>query len=233
MHVFIGDSITAGKPGVSYVDYINGIGRKVNLGRGGDTTFGLLNRVEKGINTISADSVVIEIGTNDILLPILNTHSSSWHTVVSSLIMRGSKPAIDIEEFSFLYNSILNKLHNQNTICISIPCIGESINSSINQKVNEYNMRIKRSCEQRNIRYIDFNTWQKKQIEPNKNDSTYFVTKSYSDVLMDTLLTTYLGLSMTISKKRGLLTTIDGIHLNKRSAKELSFMIRKEIIINE
>jgi len=229
MTLFFGDSITAGKPGASYVDYTITSEGKKNFGLGGDTVYGLQERIKKLKFPRKNCNVVLEIGTNDILLPFLQKYSLSWYKVVNNIYRRGSKPIIEEDDFRDAYKTILGFFMECRMICISIPCIGENYNSSLNNKVNDYNLVIKDLCSKNKAKYVDFNQWQKEQIRTKYNETPYFISKCYSNVMLDTLTTTYLGLSNAISEKRFLVVTVDGVHLNKKSAYQLGKMISIEV----
>jgi lysophospholipase L1-like esterase len=214
-----GDSITQGLPGVSYVKYLN---KEVyqNHGLGGDTLTGMISRVKKYINKHTCNEFVLEIGANDILLPYLCNYSSLWNKRIQ---IRGKSPIVDISAFIIEYRKTLEILNSKNISIVSIPCLGENIKSELNRKVDDYNFEIKNLCNKMGIRYIDFNSWQKENISDKENP--YFISKDPNDTIWDTLLTTYLGRSMSISKKRNLDITVDGVHLNNAGAKGLAVLI--------
>ncbi len=57
----------------------------INRGLGGDTLLGAMNRVNKMLSNSKYDDVdqyIIEIGTNDVLLPSLEKRSFLWRLII-------------------------------------------------------------------------------------------------------------------------------------------------------
>lgn len=224
-----GDSITAGNPGISYVQYLQkSICKKYGIG--GDTVSGLLNRMITISQKKIFSAYIIEIGANDILLFFLLDYSESWRKIVKRIIARGSVPLSNVDDFIAEYQRLLIFLLNLKVkvVVVSIPCLGEKAEEGLNQKVNEYNQCIKKLCVKLNVAYVDFYVWQKESIEIINNASDYFIQKDYYKVMKDSLLTA-LGFSEFMSRKRSLIVTIDGVHLNHRGARGLANMIDESI----
>lgn len=222
----LGDSITVGRPGESYLKYIDSPRDYHNHGCSGETLWGLSRRIDSFISQ-SYDDFIIEIGVNDILLPYLKDHSLAWNHKVQKLILRGSIPLEEVHDFKREYEKLIWKLEDKNVKIISIPCIGEVLNSDLNQKVDEYNDSIQELCEKYHLRYIDFNKWQKMALGLSEFRSPYFISTSIYGLMFDSVLTTRLGLSDFISKIRRLVVTVDGVHLNKNGAQNLARLIQK------
>ncbi len=228
MIVCFGDSITAGIPGVSYFRYLESKEKYRNLGVGGDTLFGLSKRVDKFLSESSCDEMIIQIGANDILLPFLKQRSRIWDKITYRLNLRGSVPINNIETFIKKFEILIKKILDFKIRVISIPCIGENVESDLNKKVDIYNEAIYNLCNKYNIKYIDFNKWQKGIIRQSDIESEYIISEYFIKILIDTILTTYLGFSKYISQKRKLVVTVDGVHLNKLGAKGLAELITTE-----
>ncbi|SET30338.1 Lysophospholipase L1 [Natronincola peptidivorans] len=217
-----GDSITQGQPGVSYLKYLD---KKIyqNHGLGGDTLTGMLNRVKENISKSECNNYILQIGTNDVLLPHLKECSNAWKNKIK---VKNKAPIVDLSRYRDEYEKLIEVLHTKHISIISIPCLGENLNSDLNKKVDAYNLVIMNICNNKGIRYINFNSWQKKSIREKENH--YFISENPNDVIWDSLLTTYLGLSGWISKKRDLDITVDGVHLNCKGAIGLAKLIMKE-----
>lgn len=222
--VCFGDSITNGNPGVSYLRYLQSSCK--NYGIGGITLLELSNRIKSIVVNEPYKTCILEVGANDILLPFLLNYSKSWREKTKRIIDRGSIPLATSEEFINEYQKLLHFLLNQqaSVIVVSIPCLSENLEWSLNLKVNEYNQCVEKLCKQLNITYIDFNTWQKEIIIKTSISSDYFIHKDYYTVMTDTLMTT-MGFSEYLSKKRKLFVTVDGIHLNHRGARGLALLV--------
>lgn len=224
-----GDSITAGHPGISYFRYLKRKNDYQNFGLGGDTLLGLSKRIGCFLMKSSCKEFIIEIGGNDILLPFLKKHSKEWAKIVDRLIARGSVPLPKAADFTEEYEKLIWKLSDKKIKAISIPCIGENIESDLNAKVDKYNESIKNLCIKYGVAYVDFNKWQKEIINNSNPGTGYFISKNPFDVMIDSLITTYLGFSSWISKKRKLIVTVDGVHLNKKGAKGLAHLIEEDV----
>ena len=217
-----GDSITKGQPGVTYIKYLD---KKIykNYGLGGDNLDGMARRIEKYINCSTCSNFVLEIGANDIFLPFLLSYSVAWRKRIEA---RSTFSINDPVQFGIRYKKLLDRLYNKNITIVSIPCLGEHVHSELNNRVDEYNAVIWDMCKIKGIKYIDFNSWQKENIKEKSKFS--FISKKPNDVLWDIFITTFFDLSIGLSKKRNLDTTIDGIHLNSKSASCLAYLIEED-----
>lgn len=226
-----GDSITKGIPGVSYLSFVDKKWKLKNYGLGGDTLIGLRNRVSMDMNNPGCDSYIIQIGTNDILLPYLLNHSVRWKDRVGVVIKRGSIPCENEHRFKEEYERLICELRKQGkkVKVISIPCIGEDLNSELNLKVDARNLILKSLTDEYGIDYIDFNSWQKKALADKNYVDSFFISKNPFDVVLDSLITSFFPVSDYISRKRGLYITIDGCHLNKIGAKGLAGLVEERL----
>jgi lysophospholipase L1-like esterase len=225
-----GNSITAGVPGISYYRYLKKNPELKNNGVGGDTVFGLKNRIASD-NICKDDLYIIEIGTNDIMLPYLCALSPQWVSTVKKIEKSGRRISKSIAEFTENFRELLKELEFNKVGIVSMPCIGEDMDSTINIKVDEYNSLIKELCFNANKAYIDFNFFQKKEIGENqaRKAPNYFIDKNPMYMITDIALTNIFGLSNYLSSKRKLITTVDGVHLNSSGALLLSKLVNKFI----
>ena len=225
-----GDSITKGVPGVSYLRFVNKKWNPKNCGLGGDTLLGLSKRIALNIHKSESASYILQIGTNDILLPFLLNHSEAWGTRITELINKRSKLCENECRFREEYENLLTNLGKQGKAVkvINIPCLGEDLESCLNEKVDHYNKVIKSITEAQAIDYIDFNGWQKKVLTENSGEGSFFISKNPLDVVIDSLLTTFSPASDHLSSKRGLQLTIDGCHLNNLGARGLASLVEEK-----
>ena len=217
----LGDSITAGVPGVSYCRYLTHR-PLVQDGKGGDTVFGLKQRL-KAYAPDSASIFVIEIGTNDIMLPYLKTLSDDWSLGIDAMERKGLRISSDRDEFLQEYQAVLEHLAGARVLCVSIPCIGENMGSPVNARVDFYNQGIEQLCSEHNKTFIDFNRWQKSCLKD--GGSAYFIQPKRSHMLLDILLSKGLFLTSRLSRSRQLVSTLDGVHLNHYGAQNLARLI--------
>jgi lysophospholipase L1-like esterase len=225
MYYCFGDSITEGKPGVSYVKYL---GKNFhNFGKGGDTVISLTLRLKAFMQNHYIENLIVQVGTNDVLLPFLSSYSPSWGKTVKKIFYTGRIPSKNKNEFEKKFRDLIEFISGKNVIVINIPIIGENKNSELNKKVDEYNDIINNLCKEYSIKLVDFNSWQKSQIiYENKN---YFISKNPFKMIMDSIFVRTPKISLLVSKRRDLSVTVDGVHLNAFSAKKLAELIKKNI----
>jgi lysophospholipase L1-like esterase len=230
MYLCFGDSITKGVPGVSYLKYLDKKQKYKNFGLGGDTIIGLSKRIKGQLEKNEYKNYIIQIGTNDILLPFLSRYSQKWNTQVNNLMKNGRLPCNDIQQFEEKYRQLLSELLNadKSITVINIPCIGENADSELNRKVDAYNLAIKDVANDFNVGLIDFNGWQKNILNQYSIVEPYFITKEPLDMVLDSLLTPLSLLRKKISNKRGLNLTVDGCHLNDIGARGLAELVQDE-----
>ena len=231
--VFIGDSLTAGRPGVSYWRFLHKKSKLINKGLGGDTLLGATDRAEKMLSNPRYNDVeqyIIEIGTNDVLDPVIQKQSIILEMLVKIMgRAQGSVPCKDITEFSIKYEELLQKLINQNKTIgvIGLPII-ESGTQLVNETMMEYDSVIVGLCNKCNIPYLNL-----RQLEMQmKGDDcgSYCESTTIPRNIFNTVITTILPFSMQISKLRGLSVTVDGTHLNRNMAKVLATAIEKKFL---
>lgn len=227
MYLCYGDSITKGSPGVSYLRYISAKQKFKNLGLGGETLIGLNDRINDSLTNVDNMNYIIQIGTNDILLPFLMQYSMEWEKRIEYIIKRGSLPCVNVDQFKEIYTDLIKKLLllEKNITIINIPCIGEDISSGLNRQVEIYNCVIHKLSIEYGIKYIDFYGWQKSLLKDSQKDESYFISKNPFDVIMDVLLTSLKPVRKRISNKRNLSLTVDGCHLNDAGAKGLAGLV--------
>lgn len=226
-----GDSITKGVPGVTYLSYMSQYGDFKNHGLGGDTLIGVTKRIMDGIKAEDCPNYIVQIGTNDVLLPHLKSLSAAWEKQVGGLIKRGSVPCKDAKEFEERYDQLLTTLkeHHKNVKVINIPCVGEDVTSEPNKKVDAYNAVIDRLANAHGIDHIDFNRWQKTMLQGHDTDGAYFITANPMNMILDSITTTHKPVCARLSKKRGLRITVDGCHLNAQGAEGMAKLVKEKL----
>jgi lysophospholipase L1-like esterase len=84
-------------------------------------------------------------------------------------------------------------------------------------------------CRKNNFVYADFNSRQKEELKKHRDSSKTFVSRNAGAMLTDVIFTNYLGLTDRLSRKRGLITTVDGVHLNRFGAELMAELIRSRL----
>lgn len=233
MNLCFGDSITKGRPGVTYLKYVKNKDQFINFGLGSDTLLGMTERIVhilKRPEYHSADTFIIGIGTNDVLLPYLESYSRSWTKVTAVIRLRGSVPCRDEEHFRSEYEKLLQMLveEGKKIIIFGIPFI-ETSENDLDRKAERYNEIIADLCTKFSIPYVDIAAHQREIKEKQHNTGSRFFSKDSFRVLLLAILTTTLPFADWVSKKRGLAVSVDGVHMNPVSARILACLIEKEL----
>ncbi len=229
MILCFGDSITAGRPGATYLKYVRSPKKYKNFGLGGDTLIGMTKRLADAIEDPrykDVRTVIIGIGTNDVLHPYLKSYTRTWKRVTKGLILRGSVPCNDEAEFRNRYEYMLQMLKQagKDAIIFGIPLLETDIDI-LNQKAVSYNSIIKELCGKYMLTYIDIMDFQREIKTSQNNTGTRFFSKNVFEPVILAILTTYLPFTDEVSKRRGLAVSVDGVHMNTVSAKGLASMI--------
>jgi lysophospholipase L1-like esterase len=213
--IFLGDSLTRGNTGVSYLNLLK---QKLpnhelyNFGKNGDPVVSLYKRMKKIQYPEKIDIAFVWIGTNDVFVKVNNKFP-----VIKKIL--GQNWAETHEEFEEYYRKILDFLKDKTgkIFTVSPWIIGEDFKNIWNKELEQLSMIIKDiSDSYSNVEYIDIRKKIFEKIKPHKS-SDYIVDNSFG-VIFDAIT---LNNPERIDKKsldRGLFLTIDGVHLNNRSA---------------
>ncbi|NLK88493.1 MAG: SGNH/GDSL hydrolase family protein [Clostridiaceae bacterium] len=235
MVLCFGDSITEGRPGATYLKYVKPRKQYKNFGLGGDTLIGMTKRVARAIDDpkySGVKTIIIGIGTNDVLHPFLKNYARSWTRIVDGLVLRGSVPCEDEAEFRERYEILLKMLKQagKEVIIFGIPLLETDI-AELNQKAVSYNEIIKELCGKFMSTYLDIMSFQREVKSRQNNKGTCFFSKNVFEPVILAILTTYLPFTDMVSKRRGLAVSVDGVHMNTVSAKGLAGLIDNAVQI--
>lgn len=212
--LFIGDSITEGKIGIGYVDIIQHNFPEFqcqNYGRGGDTVSGVFTRLLKILKTHTEtyDIIVIEAGLNDLLLPYVK---KKWK-------FTSIRKVTPLHKIKDLYDRGLKaiSLHTKAKIIVTtLSCLGEDINSPINQKRRLVNTQIKEVGSKHGAYIADLSSIFDKILK--RSISSYNLVDHPLNLVFDYFRSKRMNWVEKISRKRRLVLTIDGGHLNGKGA---------------
>jgi len=212
--LFIGDSITEGKIGIGYVDIIQRNFPEFlchNYGRGGDTLSGIFTRLFKilKVDTEYYDIIIIEAGHNDLFLPYVK---SKWKFTS----IRKVTPLNKIEDF---YDNGLRRIGlytKAKIIVTTLSCLGEDLNSPINQKRRLVNAQIKEVGSKHGAYIADVSPFFDRILR--KSISNYNLMDHPLNLVLDYFRSKRTNWVEKISRKRQLILTIDGGHLNSKGA---------------
>ncbi len=229
----VGDSLTAGHPGIGFADILSKTKSHYQVvvqGRGGDTLLGISQRLPSLLKRHTPDSLIIEAGVNDLILPWFKTRGGAWKKLATRLDSLGSIPSMDITSFQSLYSETVTtaQQHTCAVIMTTIPCLGEDLNSELNQQRQEYNATIRHIAVTHAVCLADVGKAFDSILQAVYPPSTYLLNE-YHNLFMDTLLTAIHATTDLLSKRRQLVLTVDGIHLNRRGAQVFAETIQNEL----
>jgi lysophospholipase L1-like esterase len=212
---FVGDSLTYGLPGCSYVDRLREplAGHTVlNLGRGNDTVIGLYRRMLRWQAVERFDVAVLWVGVND-----LSGNGSRLPRWVNWL--RGQPRVYSREQFRAYYARVLDLLCRQSghVIAVSLAVKGEDLDSERNRRGALLSQDIQGLASDRSqATYLDLRSAFARQLD-GKAVAVY-APRPWACTARD-------GLALHGDQRvdraahgRGLHLTLDGVHLNSAGA---------------
>jgi lysophospholipase L1-like esterase len=212
---FIGDSLTAGKPGSSYFAILRtrlASHTLVNLGRGNDTVVSLYRRLTRLHFGEPFDIAFLWIGVNDVAL------GSPWTFQAVGLLKRQPRSR-NRDEFRAYYQATLELLrrHAHRVVAVSMALKGEDVASPCNRELEALSKVVQElASHSARTEYLDVRTVFTERLA-GKRISNYLP----SNVIRVALDALTLRSDEQIDKKsaeRGLHLTLDGIHLNSAGA---------------
>lgn len=228
----IGDSLTYGNVGYSYIHFLNKKSNHqyINKGKNGETVNGLYRRLKKLIvkPKYDAELYILGIGTNDILLPYLRSVSSFWFLQMS-LRCRIKRCIEDDDIFCQKYSRILDVLYqnNKKVIVFGMPFI--NLKEFPHESLIKRNKLIEELAKKYHYPFIDIYKLQNEKIR--KNPRIYTWKYRFLVRVIDAVIMTLFPFTKDyFAKARGLTTSVDGAHFNSESARVLAMEIEKNII---
>jgi lysophospholipase L1-like esterase len=229
VYLFAGDGLTEGAYGESYVERVAkalyqgraGLeGEVVNSSRGLDTVQSLLDRIDEPLRRYQPRWLILAVGINDIWLPWLSSRSLGWRLWFAyQRLMRGQATTADLDDFAAAYRAVMDKaqaLSHARVLSCTVSPVGEQLASPVNQQLARINGSIKHVAADRQAPVADI--WQafvgeltalprQSRYVPGEWLLTLFDRRRLRTASPDEL-----------SRRRRLLLTFDGIHLNTRGA---------------
>lgn len=204
----IGDSLTEGRPGVSFFNLLKkeypNI-KFVNLGKAGETVKSLHTRLSKNKLDQDFDLAFLWIGVNDIYSKLLKVQAQP--------ITRNS------EEFREYYEHVLELvLQSSKEVAVVSPAlIGENINASNRGLLNLSIIMEDISKEHNHVKFIDLHRVFTEQLETLQ--TTDYLSTGVGRLVKDVFFYRSPKRVDRLATERGLHLTIDGVHLNSNGAK--------------
>ena len=228
----IGDSLTHGNIGQSWVDYLrqefpNDV--FLNEGINGNTAWQVIQRLDP-ILQCKPDLIILMIGTNDAL---------GSFDINSGLRYKKNNDLPEVptfEKYKKHFNELIEKIGLQSKIAIcTLPPIGENVNSEVNKHVNLFNDYIKLIANKKNLSLLPVSDALWSEI----NLRTYPIKLDFNSKAMPLMLKRILGGIFhhylfkkswnDISRAKGQWILFDQIHLNERGA-EIVYKLAKDFI---
>jgi len=218
--VCLGASIMRGQISSNFIDALSERTGKdgyrfVNQGVAGYEAYNVLMNLDQVIS-LNPDSIVILVGTNDVTAT-LNPRVARMARMTKKL------PQPHSEQF-YRDNMIqivrtLKEKTSARIGLISLPVLGEDLESLPNQRIRKYNALLKEIAEQEKAAYLPVYEKQEAYLKKNQNKRGRSYEGRLGISLMLLVRRFFLKQNYdTISDKNGYLLVTDGIHMNNRGA---------------
>jgi lysophospholipase L1-like esterase len=218
--VCLGASIVRGQ--VSY-NFVNLLDQRmaedgfqfINAGVAGDQAYSVLMRLDSVID-YQPDFVIILVGTNDVTATLSPTLAR-----ISRLTRRFPQPP-SAEFYRYNMLRIINTLKEKTSAeiaLVSLPVLGEDLESIPNQRIKDYNALLKEITDEKQVGYLPVYDLQEEYLREVQqgNGRPY---ESGGMLSIKAVARHYLLRQSfdEISRKHHFLLVTDGIHMNSRGA---------------
>jgi lysophospholipase L1-like esterase len=218
--VCLGASIMRGQVSSNFVEVLAERMKKdgyhfINQSVAGYEAYNVLIHLDSAIN-LKPDYVVILVGTNDVTATLNPT---------TARLSRLTKKLPQPHSAQFYRDNLLQIVRTlkEKTSAkiglISLPVLGEDLESLPNQRIRDYNAILRGIAEQEQTEYLPVYERQEEYLEQNQHEPGRPFENGIGLSIM--LLVRHYVLRQsfdTISTKNGFLLVTDGIHLNSRGA---------------
>lgn len=215
----IGDSLTEGRPGVSFFNILKVKFPNItfdNLGKPGESVKSLYTRLLKTKLDIDYDLSFLWIGVNDVYSKLLS--------------VQAQPVAKDHNEFKDYYEKILDLVHasSKKIVAVTPALVGENTDNAPNHEIKELNVLIQSiTRNQANVSFLDIQSVFLSHLS--KVNSSDYISTKVMRVMVDVLFYKKPSRIDRLSKERGLHLTLDGIHLNSAGAQIVAEIYASEI----
>jgi len=223
---FFGDSLTEGRPGVSFLEELRPLlpeQELLNYGRRGDTVHSLCRRIDRVQTETALDVAVLWIGTNDLLAKAFPGHAflKRWM----------SQPATrDLSEFQLFYRQTIERLLTsaRHVLAVSPLLIGEDLSNPWNRELRAWSEAMQSTVKpMRAVGFLDLRSLAAERLATGK--SSDYVPQRVTSIGVDTLFVRTPRAVDRVSSRRGLRLTLDGLHLNSAGAQMIAEAFRRAI----
>ncbi|WP_035207243.1 SGNH/GDSL hydrolase family protein [Metabacillus indicus] len=215
----IGDSLTEGRPGVSFFNILEEKFPNIsfdNLGKPGESVKSLYTRLLKTKLDRDYDLIFLWIGVNDVYSKMLS--------------VQAQPAAKNHNEFKAYYEKILDLIlsSSKKVVAVTPALVGENANNTPNHEIKELNLLIQSiTRDQVNVSFLDIHSVFLTHLS--KVNSSDYISTKVMRVMVDVLFYKKPSRIDRLSKKRGLHLTLDGIHLNSAGAEIVAEIYASEI----
>ena len=224
-----GDSLTRGTPGFGYLKYVSGKKRYKNYGLPGDCVRGICDRLREELahptTSKDADVIILCMGGNDIVMPYLASISpvcKAEYDNIDALMPGGYQLCKSAEDYEGYLDDIIDHVHTYGKRMIVIgPAIIETPARELDAMAGQWNDAAKKICQAKGEIFIDIRAWQHAERErmiaagePVDEESAAAATELFGTL---------------VSKGGPLYVTVDGLHMNIRSAQALAKAVEAEL----
>lgn len=223
---FIGDSLTAGKPGSAYIARLRRAMPEhtlVNLGVGGDTVSSLLTRIRRRPMQEHLDIAFLWVGVND----IVETEAMPVRLICA---LRAQRPAVDLTTFREDYVRTLEVLaaRASSVVAVSPLLKGERADGVLNRRLGQIRDIIREAAAMRgDVSYCDL--YDEMMAALDRSPGPDYVRAIPWRIVWDILTARSDAIIDRRSSGRGYHYTLDGLHLNSRGADWVAERFLREI----
>lgn len=225
---FWGDSLTRGQLGYSLAPDCSGGAERRNFGENGDTTYGIFKRLFAFLETAGDREgiYVVAAGTNDLLLQYKRKASFLWRLRALGAIPR-KRPAKDVRAFEQLYRNGIKQLTARvpHVVLVGIPYF--EIEDFPQETIRRYNAVIAQIAADYGLPFVDCYGIQTQLMG---QGARHFCKHSFTGVALTTAAMKLCpGIKERLSSWQHLSVTVDGVHLNKKSAMAIGKVVEQKL----
>jgi lysophospholipase L1-like esterase len=221
---FFGDSLTQGVPGAAYFPLLQERFPRhelINQGIGGDTVLSLYRRISNARIEGPWDIAFLWVGVNDVLVQV------SWTYPLLKRIRR--QPWLrDLSRFGQEYRILLSYLSDRSGHVVAVPplFIGEDLGNPWNLKLESLSRQIEAAAHDfSKVDYLDLRTGFRPLLSGRSCGA--YRPRNAARILLDVF--TQGGSGEEESRRRELLFTLDGVHLNTAGAEIVADAFARKI----
>lgn len=224
--LFIGDSITRGKVGESFVRIVQRNfpqHQYTNRGRNGDPFLTIAERLEKELQQQTYDVVFLQGGYGDLLMPMFKIRNRLFRFACRQQLKKGLVPIISEGEFEAALRHVVattKSLHKGSLVLFTIGPAGEWQSTATNRKRAVFNAIIRQAAVDENLCVADV-AERMDAFLCGKETNNFCLQGFWDTVFTDRVRGRLFGWDK-ISCCRGLHLTFDGVHLNAQGAQLMS-----------